>query len=81
MKAFSALLLAFPFYLAMHGRLAAYIALAKPNGGNAVASGAATPVANNAAGVAAANAATQAGTVTDLSLFVYDLTGLQFMGL
>jgi hypothetical protein len=34
MSAFSALLLAWPFYLAVNGRLAAYINLAKPAGGN-----------------------------------------------
>lgn len=49
MNTFATLLLAFPFYLAIKGKLATYIALAKPDASSAVAStqnAAATPTAN-----------------------------------
>lgn len=49
MNTFATLLLAFPFYLAIKGKLAPYIALAKPDASSSAANSqasAATPTAN-----------------------------------
>jgi hypothetical protein len=49
LNTFAALLLAFPFYLAIKGRLASYIALAKPGQPTATSSAPVTPTAPSSA--------------------------------
>jgi hypothetical protein len=77
---FATLLLAFPFYLAIKGKLATYITLAKPASGsaaNAQASTASAPTAN-ALGTTAVNTAPATTAAlpssTDMSSVVSNVT-------
>lgn len=84
---FAVILLAFPFYLAQKGRLAAYINLAKPSQGSASANVATTTAVSSPAPVPASSdtatasssssqAVSMAGTADALSTVLTDASAL-----
>jgi len=78
MNTFATLLLAFPFYLAMKGKLASYIALAKPDASSGTVSQASTstPTANGLGMVSTPSApsAPAAPTTSDMASMVSNVT-------